>query len=99
MEAPASREKMANCKRQFYDTREGVSRKKSGKNILDEYFGTHKVFGMEIINEKLKETHRNWRNVGLGVRFKSCVTVQAPVQFGTHKNDSFQVFRIRNHQS
>ena len=51
---------------------------------------------MEIINEKLKETHRNWRNIGLGVRFKSCVTVQAPAQFGTHKNDSFQVFRIRN---
>ena len=42
---------------------------------------------MEIINEKLKETHRNWRNIGLGVRFKSCVTVQAPAQFGTHKND------------
>ena len=42
---------------------------------------------MEIINEKLKETHRNCRNLGLGVRFKSCVMVQAPAQFGTHKND------------
>ena len=70
--------------------------RKVGRNILDGYFSIHKVFGMEIINEKLKETHRNWRNLGLGVRFKSCVTVQAPAQFGTHKNDSFQVFRIRN---
>ena len=51
---------------------------------------------MEIIHEKSKEMHRNWRNLGLGARFKSCVTVQAPAQFGTHKNDSFQVFRIRN---
>ena len=29
--------------------------RKVEKNILDEYFSTHKVFGMEIINEKLKK--------------------------------------------
>ena len=49
-----------------------------------------------MIHENVKEIRRNSSDLGLGVRFKSCVTVQAPAQFGTHKNDSFQVFRIRN---
>ena len=52
-----------------------------------------------MIHENVKEIRRNSSDLGLGVRFKSCVTVQAPAQFGTHKNDSFQVFRIRNHSS
>ena len=51
-----------------------------------------------MIHENVKEIRRNSSDLGLGVRFKSCVTVQAPAQFGTHKNDSFQVFRIRNLQ-
>ena len=51
---------------------------------------------MELIHENLRETCLNFRDLVLVVRFKSCVTVQAPAQFGTHKNDSFQVFRIRN---
>ena len=45
---------------------------------------------MEIINENFRD--RNSRDLGLGVRLKSCVTVQAPAQFGigtrTHENDS-----------
>ena len=49
-----------------------------------------------MIHENVKEIRRNSSDLGLGVRFKSCVTVQAPAQFETHKNDSFQVFRIRN---
>ena len=52
-----------------------------------------------MIHENVKEIRRNSSDLGLGVRFKSCVTVQAPAQFGTHKNDSFQVFRIRNMNS
>ena len=50
------------------------------------YYITRKVFGNEMICGKLREIHRNLRNLGLGVRFKSCVMVQAPAQFGTHKN-------------
>ena len=53
---------------------------------------------MELTHENLRETCRISRDLGLGVRFKSCITVQAPAQFGTNKNDSFQVFRIRNCQ-
>ena len=40
-----------------------------------------------MIHENVKEIRRNSSDLGLGVRFKSCVTVQAPAQFGTHKND------------
>ena len=40
-----------------------------------------------MIHENVKEIGRNSSDLVLGVRFKSGVTVQAPAQFGTHKND------------
>ena len=86
-------------KRQFYDTRERFSYKKRQKNILHEKSSVHKVFWREIIHKKLKETYDNSRNLRLEVRFKSYITIQTPVQFRMHKNNSFQVFRIYNPQA
>ena len=52
-----------------------------------------------MMHENVKEIRRSSSDLGLGVRFKSGVTVQAPAQFGTHKNDpsKYSGFVTLNH--